>query len=290
VCGPRPYSGDLLIGGKAQLTGVRPFPPRLASLPSPPRARRLPDLVLGYGSLLDMGPVQLVRISLANVDPCPAPGGQSVSRLPGGTAEGIAGFTSAPLQQSWPGPSGWWHGPHASQTWPLTGTVPGVPAGVLGTFTAVRGLRGGWARPVVEYVKVAAVDVPVAWSIDSAVPAPSDPGMPIWSSLAPISPMARLTDSASVALLQQWLVIFAVRFGVGGSMLASLLCQWLRPQVHQSSAPGQRHREGPRSQDSVLPRPQSVSPAVPGIPGRWLAVVGAVIVIGFVRRRRVRQR
>ena len=95
--------------------------------------------------------------------------------LPDIRLERIVGVTSGPVQQSWAGPWGWWHGPHASQAWPLTGAFPGVPPGALGDFVAVSGLSGHWARPVQEYVQVTPDDVPVSWSVDSAIPAASGP-------------------------------------------------------------------------------------------------------------------
>jgi hypothetical protein len=39
-----------------------------------------------------------------------------------------------------------------------------------------------------------------------------------------------MTDTSSLALLQDWIVIFAVGLGVGGGMLAILLLEWLRPR------------------------------------------------------------
>lgn len=34
-----------------------------------------------------------------------------------GAALGIAAYAGGPFQQSWNGPRGWWHGPHAVQAW-----------------------------------------------------------------------------------------------------------------------------------------------------------------------------
>jgi hypothetical protein len=49
-----------------------------------------------------------------------------------------------------------------------------------------------------------------------------------WQGQNPVSPVVRLTDSSPTALLQDWVVIFAVAFGITGSVLASLLFGWLR--------------------------------------------------------------
>jgi hypothetical protein len=58
--------------------------------------------------------------------------------------------------------------------------------------------------------------------VDSAIPAASSPYPLIWQSRTPVSPIAQLTDRPSLALLQDWVVIFAVSFGIAGSMLAKL--------------------------------------------------------------------
>jgi hypothetical protein len=89
-------------------------------------------------------------------------GGQSAGIPQGGSAEGVVGLTFGPVQQSWTGLWGLWHGPHASQAWPLTGAFPGVLPGALGYFTAVSGLSGSWALPVQEYNQVSADDVPAS--------------------------------------------------------------------------------------------------------------------------------
>ena len=289
VCGPRPYTGDLLIGGSARLAAILPNPVMPDSLP-PPRVERIPDLVFYFGGVINLGAVQLVHISLPDVSTCPATsGGLSPGILPGGSNEGIVGVTFGPVQQSWAAPWGWWHGPHASQAWPLTGAFPGVPPGVLGDFMAVSGLSGHWARPLQEYAQVRADDVPVSWSVDSATPAASGPYPLIWQSRNPVSPITQLTDRPSLALLQDLVVIFAVGLGIAGSMLASLLFEWLRPRPQQAAV-------GSRSQPPGTPAPvagqaQPASPAAaPGTPGRWLALIGTVIVICYARSRLTRRK
>lgn len=59
ACGPRPYSGDLLIGGSAQLSAALPdFP--AASSPAP-QIRRIPDLAFYYNGVIDLGAAELDR-------------------------------------------------------------------------------------------------------------------------------------------------------------------------------------------------------------------------------------
>lgn len=285
VCGPRPYSGDLLIGGSAQLTALRSSP--LLPVSRAPQIQRIPDLAFYFGGVIDLGAVQLVRISLPDVSPCPPMGSvQSAGVLPGGSTEGVTGATSGPVQQSWSGPWGLWHGPHVTQAWPLAGALPGVPANVLGEYPAITGLTGSWNRPLQEYVKVTADGVPVTWSVDSAVPAASGPYPLTWQGRDPVSPVVRLTDSSSLALLQSWVVIFAVAFGIAGSVLASLLFEWLRRSSPDGTAVGDK----PSSRHIPVPDGGSTHPdAVRArVPGGWLALAGAVIVIGYARGRRTR--
>ena len=85
VCGPRPYTGDLLIGGSARLARILPDPVVPAS---PPQVQRIPDLVFSFGGVINVGAVQLVHISLPDVSTRPAtPSGQSPGILPGGSDE-----------------------------------------------------------------------------------------------------------------------------------------------------------------------------------------------------------
>jgi hypothetical protein len=115
VCGPRPYTGDLLIGGSARLATAVPDAVMPASS-APLRIQRIPDLIFNYGAVINLGAVQLVHISLPVVSPCPTqPGGLPPGTLPGGSAEGIVGVIYGPVQQNWAGPAAWWHGPHISQ-------------------------------------------------------------------------------------------------------------------------------------------------------------------------------
>jgi hypothetical protein len=119
------------------------------------------------------------------------------------------------------------------------------------------------------------------------MPAASGPYPLVWQSRTqPVSPIAQLIDSPSLAMLQDWVVIFAVGFGIAGSMLASLLFEWLRPRPHQAAA-GNRSRP----QGAPVPVAGQAQPAeAPGTPGRWLALIGTIIVIGYARSRLARRK
>ena len=91
-----------------------------------------------------------------------------------------------------------------------------------------------------------------------------------WQDQYPVSPLVRLTDSSSIALLQNWVVIFAVAFGITGSVLASLLFEWLRRPSRDRTTEG-----GPTPPHT---------PVRARVPGGWLALA-AVILIGYARVR-----
>ena len=293
VCGTRPYTGDLLIGGSAMLTG---FQPLLGPVPPGPgssvRVQQIPDLKFGIGGAdgipIDLGAVQLVRVSMAHVHACPpAAATGAAGSLPSGVSEGITGVTASPFEQSWAGWWDWWHGPHISQVWPLTGTLPGVMPSLYGQFTALKGLSGNWGRSA-TYFQVTAGGDPVTWSVDSTSPAPASTSPLVWQSTEPVSPMARLTDSSSLAVLQNFVVLFAVVFGIAGSMLASLLFEWLRPRSHQDDTPassGSQPQPITATSAQHLRLTTSVAPA-----GRWLALVGIFILIRYARNRLTRSR
>lgn len=58
VCGPRPYTGDLLIGGSARPSTILPDPVMPAPLP-PLRVQPIPDLVFYFGGVINLGAVEL---------------------------------------------------------------------------------------------------------------------------------------------------------------------------------------------------------------------------------------
>jgi hypothetical protein len=167
-----------------------------------------------------------------------------------------------------------------TQAWPLTGSLQG--ATVHGEFTGLAGLSGQWLRPDAD-ITITQVGFPLNQSLDAAAPVPSDPSVPGWSSTDFIAPIVRLTDTASVAQLQDWIVASAVGLGVGGSMLASLLFEWLRPHPAHADA-----REPTRPSHATPPGPPSPEPA-----SRWskptAVLIGAGLVMIWIRTRRDRR-
>jgi hypothetical protein len=290
ACGPYNYSADLLLNGDAELSNISISPEE----PDTPQARKISSLnVTGLGNLSryedSMGSVQLFSIDIlafpcgpANQSTTSAGGPFQSSPFQGNSSPQIEGSISAPLQQSWSGPWGWWHGPHDSQSWPLVGGLGPAFSSNTGTFTTT-GLPGSWTLPATEYVSITDddFDSPSTWTINSSTPSTSAPDAAEWSTMSQIAPTAQLTDSASVALIQDWIVLCAVGLGIGGGMLATLLLEWIRPSAENpindnvskpensdfpASALGQMERKPPGSRITY-----------------WLATIGMAFVIGYAR-------
>lgn len=286
ACGPHgPYTAYLLLGGDAQISKMSTFP----SFGPPLRPKELSNMeviseVDTNTETASLGNVQLAQVNITNITVCQGVSNRAIPSnmlSPYAFDVQISGTLSKPLQQSWSGLWGLWHGPHAIQSWPLAGGVAAIPVG-LNNFT-VAGLRGQWSQPKSEYVQINGFDSD-AWSVDTSTPTPSVSDEPIWSSMTPISPVAQITDTPSLALLQDWIVVCAIGLGIGGGLLASLLLDWIRPQPVPSTS---------KQQDSMLLStplrvPQQAQGTSRGLlaqlsPG--LVAIGAVFILGYGRRR-----
>jgi len=114
--------------------------------------------------------------------------------------------------------------------------------------------------------------------------------MLFWSGTSEISPSAQLTNTASVALLQDWIVVFAVGFGIGGAMLASLLFEWIRPEEHHSKASDQRNLKNSGEPINGVRQTHRMKHWVPTRFNRWLVLLGLTFIVGYVRRRQRRHK
>lgn len=272
ACGPRPYSVDFILTGNAQIQDAR-FP--IYASPLPPRMQRFPSRVPFHITLpansnsFMAGTGQFVTFDLPK-SPC-----QQNTSPP---MFEIQGFLSAPLQQSWSGPWGLWHGPHASQSWPELGSVAAPP----GPFILV-GIAGKWALPSSLDINAATDAIIPGWSVDSTMPGSSTPNTLAWSSANDISASGQLTDTASVSLLQDWIVICAIGFGIGGAMLASLLFDWIRPQRRESDQQNFRDSNEPIIR-SWQPHPKKHQAST------RLVLLGLALIIGYARKRHQRYR
>jgi hypothetical protein len=316
VCGLHPYHGDLLIGGAARLIHTPPLQPGdngFSLLPGLTGQvlplgsfRRVPDLSVDataegapFEDVGDAGPVQVASFTVSKPPPCPA---QPSSNFPREVVVMVLGAISAPVEQSWTAPFGWWHGPHMSAAWPLAGSLsltadsPFSP-GFRWSYRGLTGLMGTWSEPTPEYVQVSTHDVPLSpypgvpltWSIDAAQPTVTpitteqgNVSLLSWSSTGPIDPMARLTDGSSLASLQNWLIVAAVGMGIGGSMLASMAFEMLDPRLRVAIGTDEE-----KSPSAIIDNPAQSGTRDGGshrLRHRTLVVIAA-LAIGFARRR-----
>ena len=268
ACGPRPYSGALVLLGNALLTNVHLYDASMQKFSD--------NVNTKYQSVNGAKPFyadsgQIIRFGLPAISCRELNAEQGLQ----GPAE-ASGNVLAPLQESWSGPWGLWHGPHSTQSWPEVGADQHL---WQTKFTMV-GTPGIWTFPSTENVNVTADGFSNPdWSVDASEPSPSTSGTTTWSSSAlAISPTAQLTNTASVALLQDWIVIFAISFGIGGAMLASLFFELIRPGKRQDSVPVQWNQGVISNQ--VGARQQSARF------GLWFVLIGTAVIFRCVRGRR----
>jgi hypothetical protein len=296
ACGPHPYSADLLLTGGAELSAIAAqfaiSSGSGATKDVTPKAEQLSleyinEYVSGgentteYLGSSGQASAQLFHVSDRFVLPCSiASQGQPNNTLGESFGDIISGSISAPMQQSWSGLWGWWHGPHASESWPTTGGLgPGIDTSGPESLT-FQGLSGSWVVPAARY-EVTSDDIPATWSMDSSAPTTSAPNAADWLSTSQISPTAQFTDTASTALLQDWIVVCAVGLGVGGGMLATLLLEWFRPKADDLTASASRDPSLSSSSVGATQKSRRMHRRTNMM--RWLAAIGIAFFTGYVR-------
>jgi hypothetical protein len=135
--------------------------------------------------------------------------------------------------------------------------------------------------PATEYVKIASDDIPATWTIDSSTPNTTAPNVADWSSMSQISPTAQFTDPASVALIQDWIVISAVALGIGGGMLAALLLEWIRPPADNLTA--SKARDSESSADPVNAMGQTRRRSRRFKAAHWIGAIVMAFFLGYAR-------
>lgn len=257
VCGPVPYTGDLLIGRDARLSDVQAFSAN--GTPAPKSYQVLPNLQVKdvyANDFGNQGPVQVLHIRDPHPSGCDTNFGSPLDspyRFNNGELEGITAGVSGqlavpvPIQRAWAAPFGLWHGPQVIDAFPFAGAIPDLYIDSIGSpFAATKGLRGYWSLPAVESIDEVAMYDTFDWSVDSSRPADVSIDPLSWSSTnsEPIWPLARLTDANSLGALQNFLTFAAVFMGIGAALLASLMFEKLRPAPGSSDAT-ERKRASP---------------------------------------------
>jgi hypothetical protein len=234
ACGDRPFHGILLIGGQARLDhpavmdqhGV--ISNADTTVAGTPRLQELANVIISQGTQSwDLGAAQMIPITIDQPVTC-VPGGSADQSLQVGTPQVIDGLARAPIQHT----AGFLglNGPRSSLVLPLVGGLPGVPPNDLGVFVGFRGLSGGWSELPTLHKKVSVGSPTARVSVDLALPALTDSTALAWNSASPLRPSLRLTNIDTMASWQGFLVASSILFGIGGSLLASLLFESTRPK------------------------------------------------------------
>ncbi len=236
ACGDHPFQGVLLLGDQAQLdTPVVTDQHMISSTNSGANTTHVtavPDFTL---RLLDtvwkLGSVQEIPVAIDQPGPCTGP---TSTDQPFTVATTVRGLAQGPIQRR--GGFAGISGPHTSQAWPLIGGFPTSLPGITGLFTGITGLKGTWAVPAVLHRRVDGGSLTARATVDGAIPPLSDTTKTVWDSTTPIRATVRVTNIDDLAWWQNWLMGSGIFLGVGGSLLASLLFEWLR-SAHETSPP-----------------------------------------------------
>lgn len=262
VCGPQPYNAYLILAGNDRISNVTQF-----SDPS-----SLPPQLLGH----TLGR-QVFNIEMPSPYPCKGSNGL-VSFV------SVSGSLSAPIHESWAGPFGWWHGPHAIESWPVINNPPASEP----TYAFLNDdVKADLRSPQHVSVEIHSNTSYPSWSIDSSEPNPSVPDTLSWSATSQLNVHAKITDTTSEALLQDWSITVAVIFGVGSALVASLLFEWVRPHHSQNDISIQQNRLNTRG--LVTPQ-QRVESRVRRRDKQWIFLLCVALITGFVRRRNRRSK
>jgi hypothetical protein len=232
ACGDHPFRGVLLLGGQARLdTPVVRDQHMISSadrVPTAPHVTAVPDLTLGLvGTVWRLGPAQEIPIVIDQPTPCLGPAGADQPFMGGTVGATVSGFAQGSIQRT--GSVCGINGPHTSQVWPLIGGFPTSLPGIVGLFTGINGLQGTWSVPAVLHKQVSGGSLTARTTVDVAIPPLSDTSKVVWDSATPIRATVRVTNIDDVNWWQNWLIGSGILLGIGASLLASLLFEWLRP-------------------------------------------------------------
>jgi hypothetical protein len=278
ACGPRPYHAEFLMSGLQPgagadyRTGNREIPVQVRT---PSTAIQAPS---DDGGDYTLAGVQALTVSLPHVLPCSESQGAADAFIVSGSltypwlesSTLFSGFTYDSY-------GGFWHGPHASLALPNIGDYdPGV-GGAPVPFT-MGNRKVLWTEPDHEQINIAA-GTPPSWTVESAMPALSDGSIPTWSDTRDLSPTAQFSDPASIAILQDGILVLAIIFSIGGGLLASLLFEFLRRPREQSGGQSLETTSSPLIQSPPLPQAKPGTKLI-------LTAVGIVWLVDYIRGRR----
>jgi hypothetical protein len=278
ACGERPFRGVLLLGGEARLRGLHPvtFPsPRSDDVLRAPQdgsialARNLPyedasSVIHGH-----LGPVQVIQISLPAATCLPPPLAPRGQRGFSGTFAAVQGrLEGAPHRSSF-APLGL--APvRQTQSWPMLGSLQ-AGYDTRSKFHFGPLLPGSWSRPLRSYFHLGIGDPDAKESVDFSRPTVlRDAGLN-WIETKPFAATARVTNLDNQAKWQTLMLAATIWFGIGGSVVAALVFELMRPRRTRAA-----------------PDPPSATTAEPARPATVLELLTVALLTLAVRRRRDR--
>lgn len=147
-----------------------------------------------------------------------------------------------------------------TMVWPLVGSIPRIDPRTLAEYHALEGLPGYWRVPPTTQEDVTIGRLPVNSVLDTSLPPVSNAGELAWHSEEPIQPIARLNSVGQLTTLQQYLTWASIALGVGGSILASALFEWIRGRERDDTCVAT-----PDAPDDSRSRPRPLSIAIVAI-------------------------
>lgn len=265
ACGNQPFEGILLLGGPAQLDDIVVTDQYLVTnadaTQNAPRVSTISDLVLGFqDAVWHLGSVQKIPIVIDNVDPCVVDQAGREQLLVG-TGTDASGHAQGPVQRT--GNFLGIDGPRTIQAWPLIGGLPSAPPNVVGSFSGLDGLEGKWTIPPTLGKKISSGSLTARATVDGAIPSLADSSKILWEGNQPFRASARVTNIEDLERWQNWLMASGIVLGVGASLLAALLFEWLRPPREANALVSPASMSPSAKQEtSALDSPSSRSEAV----------------------------
>ncbi|MEC3978724.1 hypothetical protein [Amycolatopsis sp. H20-H5] len=249
-------------------------------VPTAPHVTTIPDLTLGLADTIwRLGPVQEIPIVIDQPTPCLEPAGAD-KPFGSGTGTTVIGSLQGSIQRT----GSFWgiDGPHTSQVWPLVGEFPTSLPGIAGLFTGISGLQGTWSVPAVLHKQISGGSLTARATVDVAIPPLSDTSKVVWDSATPIRATARVTNIDDMEQWQSWLVGSGVFLGIGASLLASLLFEWLR-RAREASTTGLMTTTDLNT-DVGETEPPSHEPLPTSAPRRatTLVTIGILTIVAYV--------
>jgi len=214
---PQITASELISGAETPVRSVR-------------RASALSFSDVGFGTTTNLGAVDIVDLSFESPLQCLGAVHPTDPNAPfTGEALTIAGNAKSPIQRKWRlGPL---VGPRTTTSWPLVGTLPGAHFAETGAFRATSGLAGDYFIPASLITRIGSGGLTPIASVEEARPSTIDESSLDWAAIGPLQPTARVANTLEISRWSAWQLVGAILLGIAGSILATLLLDFVRTGV-----------------------------------------------------------